>query len=190
MPHLFNQPRPRLTTGRGLLLIGALSAATAGCTTASDRLSKRLKVGETVQDVYFAPYSEVETALKQAMIIYPQRIDNTEAGIFETDYVKGELRFRPPHQEGDFSRGYRYRILARLVKGKVQSKPAVYVQLTKKIELARDFFADPDQLASDGLEERVILYRIGRELAINRGLQKAASKSGSNPDPAAKTSEQ
>jgi len=148
----------------------------SGCTTASDRLAHRLKPGEPVSRVFFAKYEDVESALKIALLKYPQRVDNTEAGIFETDYVKGDARFKPPHQNVEYSSGYRYRLIVRLVKGKSVKRPAVKVSITKHIELVRDFFAEPEIIPSDGLEEAVILYRIGRELTINRALQKAGDK--------------
>ena len=169
---------------KSLLLCSALAAFLAvgvsslltGCTLATDRLDKRLKVGEPVVKVFFSKYEDVEAALKLAMLKYPQRVDNTEAGIFETDYVKGESRFKPPYKSVDYSSGYRYRILIRLVKGKTVAKQAVKVVVLKQIETAGDFFADPTSSASDGLEELVILYRIGRELTINHALQKAVEK--------------
>lgn len=147
-----------------------------GCSTASSQLEKRLKVGEPLSRVFSAKYEDVEAAIKQAMIRYPQRVDNTEAGIFETDFVKGEVRFRSPVQTKEFSAGYRYRLLIRLVRGKNEEKPAVKVLVTKQIEMARDFFADPDAVASDGLEEEVILYRIGREISLARAMVKATER--------------
>ena len=154
----------------------------AGCSTASSQLSKRLKVGEPVSRVYFAKYEDVESAIKQAMIRYPQRVDNTEAGIFETDFVKGEARFKSPVATESYSPGYRYRLLLRLVRGKNDEKPAVKVLVTKQAEIAGDFFAEPDQQASDGLEETVILYRIGREITLARAMTKAGEKENKKPE--------
>ncbi|MES2964984.1 MAG: hypothetical protein V4760_13955 [Bdellovibrionota bacterium] len=159
-----------------LVFIGIAALVLQGCTTATEKLDHRLKVGEPMSRVYYAKYEEVESAIKQAMIKYPQRVDNTEDGIFETDYVKGEARFRPPQNNEAFSPGYRYRILIRLVKGKATEKPAVKVLVTKQIEIARDFFAQPQPVASDGLEENVVLYRIGREITVARALVKANDK--------------
>jgi hypothetical protein len=158
------------------LITVACALASAGCSTASSQLSKRLKIGEPVARVYFAKYEEVESAIKQAMISYPQRVDNTEAGIFETDYVKGEARFRSPVSTENFSNGYRYRLLIRLVRGKNDDKPAVKVLVTKQAEQAGDFFAEPDPQPSDGLEETVILYRVGREITLARAMTKNSEK--------------
>ena len=158
-------------------LVAALSLVVfSGCTTASDKLEKKLKVGEPLSRVFYAKYEEVEGAIKQAMIRYPQRVDNTEAGIFETDFVKGEARFRSPVAKTDYSPGYRYRILVRLVRGKNDEKPAVKVLVTKVSEIARDFFATPEQVPSDGLEESVILYRVGREIALGKAMVRATEK--------------
>lgn len=153
-----------------------LFLATA-CTTASDHLNRQLKLDEPVSRVFYAKYEDVESALKHAMIRYPQRIDNTEAGVFETDYLKGEARFKAAHKDIEYPSGYRYRILVRLIRGRADDGPAIKVLITKKSELARDFFADPEPLRSDGFEEEALLYRIGRELLIARALQKAAEQS-------------
>lgn len=159
-----------------LCLCFASAAAFSGCATASDQLKSRLKIGEPVARVFTAKYEDVEIAVKQAMIKYPQRIDNTEAGIFESDYVKGDQRFVSPAAKNELPIGYRYRILIRLIRGKVEGTSVVKVAVTKHIELARDFFSQPDPVASDGLEEAVILYRIGRELDIARQMAQAANK--------------
>lgn len=164
-------------------MLSAAALATVGCTTASEKLEKKLKVGEPVSRVYFAKYEDVEAAIKQAMIRYPQRVDNTEAGIFETDYVKGEARFRSPVATTEYSPGYRYRLLIRLVRGKNEDgKPAVKVLVTKQAEIARDFFSEPDPRPSDGLEEAVILYRIGREIVLARAMTKATDRATKKAD--------
>lgn len=110
------------------------------------------------------------------MIRYPQKVDNTEAGIFETDFIRGEARFKAPHKPVAYSPGFRYRLLVRLVRGRAEDRPAIKVQITKKSEVIRDFFSDADSLKSDGLEEQVILYRIGRELQLARAISRANDK--------------
>jgi hypothetical protein len=171
-------PKHLLRLINTLLVMGALT----GCQTATEKLERKLKVNEPVVTVYFAKYDEIETALKTAMVHYPTRVDNTEAGIFETDFVKGDSRFKPPHKPNEeYTSGYRYRLIVRLVRGNDAGRSAVKVVVLKQIELARDFFATTENIQSDGLEERVILYRIGRELRIARALQKANQKANQKP---------
>lgn len=169
--------------GTAFAVAGMLGAtALTGCSTASDKFKKTLKVGEPVARVYNAKYEEVEGAIKQAMIRYPQRVDNTEAGIFETDIVKGESRFKSPGKSNDESAGNRYRVLIRLVRGKNDEKPAVKVIVTKQAEIARDFFAGAEPVPSDGLEETTILYRIGREIVLARAILKSTERENKKLD--------
>lgn len=167
----------------GACILGLSAAPVSGCSTATSKLEARYKVGVPVSRVYYAKYEEVEAGIKQAMIKYPQRVDNTEAGIFETDYVKGNARFVPAHSTEELSSGYRYRIIIRLVRGRSETRPAVRVSVLKNIELVRDFFAEPEQLPSDGLEENAILYRVGREISIAKAIVRATEKSNAKSQP-------
>ena len=154
-----------------------------GCMTATDKLTAKEQMNQPLSDVFDAKYEDVEMALKQALVLYPTRVDNTEAGIYETDYVKGTARFQAPNlSKDDFPSGYRYRILARLVRGNTRNgHTAVKVVILKQAELARDFFATAEPQPSDGLEERVILYRIRRVLQIERAAKRAAKKTSQAP---------
>ena len=157
-----------------MIWLAAALAAAGGCAT------QEAKVGDKpvpVERVFAAPFEDVERALKQAMIRYPPKVDNSEAGIFETDYVKGDARFKPPFKETHYTNGFKYRLFVRLVRGRGDGgQPAVKVVVTKAPELTRDFFSSPELLGSDGLEEGVILYRIGRELAVDRAIHRAQDK--------------
>lgn len=129
-----------------------------------------------VEEVFFADPETVDRAIAQVMVKYPQKIANLEAGLLETDYIKGDARFKPAHKDVKYGSGYRYKIIVRTVRGKNAGKPAVKVQVLKQVEQQRDFFADPERLKSDGLEEKAILYRIDREIKIDRALQKYQQK--------------
>ena len=174
---------PRISKATGALVAILLSASISGC--ASSR-TKRLEPGERqppLQRVYFFPYEEVELAVKRTMIRYPQKVQDSEAGILETDLVKGELRFKPPHSEVQYSNGYHYKISVRMVKGKTEGRPAVKVLVSKEVELVRDFFSGAEYLPTDELEEQVILYRIQRELTIERAIRKLQEKANHSQQP-------
>ena len=151
-------------------------ASTFGCSTAADRALNN-SPGTPVQRVFFADFDEVGRAIHAAMNRYPQRVDNLDAGQFETDYIKGDQRFSAPGTKQDLSSGVRYRLLIRVLKGKAESKAATKVLITKAIEIQHDFFSEPEPLPSDGLEEMVILYRIQREITVERAVHKAQEKS-------------
>ncbi len=154
------------------LVVASLILVSSACS-----LLETKKMPEVPQreKVFFAPYEDVERAVKQAMIRYPAKVDNPDAGIFETDWVKDDLRFRPAQMRDDFSDGLQYRLLVRMVKGKAK-KPGVKVTVRKEIVLNRDFFANPEPQASDGIEEDVILYRVARELSVEKALKRFQEK--------------
>lgn len=127
------------------------------------------------QQVYYAEYDLVWRAAQLALN-YPISINNMESGVLETDYIRAVEGFVPPYQELEASSGLRYKVTLTLTKGKVEGKTAVRVTIIKTLEKKRDFFSDPESIATDGIEERTIFYRIGRELMIEDGLRKAAAQ--------------
>ena len=142
------------------------------CTTASQQLNHRLEIGEPVTKVFLAPYDDVITALRLAMLDYPQQHDDPEAGFFQTALIRGHQIWRPAHLESNPWRGMRYRIHVRVIRGAAAGRrEATRVEITKKMEQPSDFFSEARPVASDGLEEQALLYRIGRELRIARELE-------------------
>ncbi len=152
-----------------------------GCT------SNELKVdgitpGVPVERVYFGEYGEVEMAIRASMKKYPVKEDNLDAGIFETEYIRGDKMYRAPGSHDRSESGVRYRIQIHTIKGKVEGKAATQLIIKKVVEKTRDFFAETEPLASDGLEENIIFYRVQRELTIARAVKRASEA----PQPVAK----
>lgn len=127
-----------------------------------------------IQRVYNGDYNDVEMAIRAAMKKYPVKEDNLDAGIFDTDFIRGEKMFRPPASHDRSESGIRYHIQIHTIKGKIEGRPAIRVIVKKVIEKNRDFFADSEPLPSDGLEENIIFYRIQRELSIAKAIKRAA----------------
>lgn len=148
----------------------------AACTSVSKAPTKPKNPKDLFyQQVFFAEYDVVWRAAQLA-VNYPISINNMESGVLETDYIRAVEGFLPPYQEQESSNGLRYKITLTLTKGKVDGKTAVRVTIIKTLEKKRDFFSDPEAVPSDGIEERTIFYRIGRELQIDEGLKKAAAQ--------------
>jgi hypothetical protein len=123
------------------------------------------------QKIFLSSYDDVWRAAHTALK-YPISNENQDTGIIETDFIRAQDGFLAPEQPIPSS-GLRYKIVIYFAKGKTQGRESVRVTIDKKIEKLRDFFADSESLASDGLEERLIFYRIERELLIVKGLRKA-----------------
>jgi hypothetical protein len=119
-------------------------------------------------------YDDVWRAIQLALRKYPVRLNNIESGVLETDYVKGDQLFAEP-VPGRAKQGMRYKILVRAVRGKIDGKQAVKVIVSKTPEIQPDFFTGYRPTSSDGLEEDVLLYRVGRYIELDKLLSKPAN---------------
>lgn len=124
------------------------------------------------QRIFFANYDLVWRAA-HAVIRYPIAVDNQDTGVLETDYIKSVDGWQEPEAKTNPSSGVRYKIILLFAKGKVDGRESTRVTIEKRIEILRDFFSEPENLESDGLEEKVLFYRIERELIVGDALRKA-----------------
>ncbi len=161
-------------------LIAVAAGISSGCALGDSKPEKSiLSSSEKVirrtsnQKVFSYPFESVWRAAQLALK-YPIAINNMDNGTLETDWIKATDGFQNPEAEKEPSAGIKYKISMILVKGKIDGKESVRVTMTKKIERQRDFFSDPESLESDGLEEKIIFYRIEREIIVDEGLKKAA----------------
>jgi len=123
------------------------------------------------------PYSfEAVWRAAQLSVKYPIAVNNSENGILETEWIKSMDGFVSPIATKEPSSGHHYKILLTVVKGKVEAHHSIRVTVRKTIERQLDFFSDAETLTSDGLEEKVLLYRIEREIIIDEALKKAAKR--------------
>lgn len=159
-----------------LLTLFLLSLLTFSCAQApTKKVNPALKKLEPTERIF---NTNMETIWKAAQrsIKYPLAVDNMETGILETEWVRSEDGFMPAHSEVQPSSGLKFKILVRVLRGKRQQKDAIRVTVAKHIERQKDFFADEEVIESDGWEEKVLLYRIDREIAIEEALKKGAFK--------------
>lgn len=128
------------------------------------------------EQVFRAPYEQVWRATQLAMSRYPRKIDDQESGVLETETQKGDRGWQPAFDKAKRSSGYRQFIRVLLIKGHFDGQPAVRVVVNKQIELLRSFFNEPEKLESDRFEEKMILYRIERELKIEQAIQRSVKR--------------
>lgn len=170
MRELLTSPATRLTSS--LILLFSL---VSGCGSLfADNREPPATFGPREQ-IYFASFDQVWRATQLALQKYPIRVNNMDLGVLETDNIKGYKVWMPPHRKSA-SGGLSYKLNVRVVKGVVDGRSSVRVTVMKDTEMKKDFFASSKKLPSDGLEERSILYRIKRELLIDKALQKAQKK--------------
>lgn len=124
-----------------------------------------------LQRVYFAPFDRVWRA-SHAILKYPIANENPDSGHIETEFIKGIDGFLPPEKSKQPSAGMRYKLILNFAKGRTEGRESTRLTVEKKIEVLRDFFSEPESVYTDGLEEKVLFYRIERELVIFEALRK------------------
>lgn len=124
------------------------------------------------QKVFYGSYDSVWLATHK-ILKYPIAQENQDTGMIETEYIKNVDGWIPPGSQAQPSAGIRYKIFITLAKGRNEGRESVRVTIDKKMEILRDFFSPPETIESDGLEEKVLFYRIERELIITEALKKA-----------------
>ena len=126
------------------------------------------------EQVYYATYEEVWRAVNFVLQPYPLRISNMDQGTLETDMIRGYRIWSPPYKAETSSTSETYRLTIRVIKGApLAGKAATKVTIVKESQIQQDFFSDPRSLPSDGLEEKSVLYRISREIQIERAISRA-----------------
>ncbi len=99
-----------------------------------------------------------------------------DQGALESDTIRGYRAFKPVYKKETATSNESYRLIVRVIKGSLESKPATKVTLLKEALVQSDFFSDPKKINTDGLEEKVLLYRIGREIQIERAIAKSQKR--------------
>lgn len=164
---------------RVTLWIFNLIAATqiTACALFEERSGPETMFGPREQ-VYYASFDEVWRAVNFVLQPYPLRISNMDQGNLETDMIRGYRIWAPPYKSETAATSETYRLTLRVIKGSpIGGKPATKVNIVKELQIQSDFFSEPRSLPSDGLEEKSILYRIGREITIERAIVRSQKKS-------------
>lgn len=127
------------------------------------------------QRIYDAEYERVWRAVQVTLANYPIAINNMDAGILETEYVRADKGWLSPESPPVPPGGRKYKINVQVARGfaEEEHRPVIRVRVTKELVTQRDYFSDTSPLTSDGLEELSLLYRIERELEVDKGLDKA-----------------
>lgn len=139
-------------------------------------VSTPVPVEKNYERKFRATFDEVWRACQQAIISYPLKVNNMEQGVIQTTMLRSHTYFRPPHISKKHASGYRYSLNFNLLK---ESDKETSISIHKNLLVYRDFISKPEDLTSDGLEEAILLYRIQREIEIDRAVLKT-SKSKTN----------
>jgi hypothetical protein len=131
---------------------------------------------DPVEQVYTAKFDAVWLATQKALAAYPIRLNDMDVRILETESITTDKYWNPPHLS-KLTSGDEYRLIVRVIEGDIDGAQAQKVSVSKIVHRKKDFFSNKQQIPSSGLEEKALLYRIQRELTIEKALEKAQKKS-------------
>ena len=137
---------------------------------------------------YFVPFDQVWNAVQVVMSDYALLVNDREAGRLETEaLLVSRSKWRSPQSAFNrhkAPRNAKYQMILQVLPI-YMGRPAVQLVVTKQAQHKRDFFSDPSPIQSDGLEELSLLYRIDKEVGLQRkieNLNKRNEESEANED--------
>lgn len=136
-----------------------------------------------LEKVFNESFDTVWRATQFAASKYAMKISDIDSGVYETQPIRSDKAWVSPNAGADEhpSAGQRYKISIKILKGKdANNEPATRVTILKRAEVQRDFFSDFEKLPSDGLEEKSLMYRIEREIQIEKSLKKVKKESSAS----------
>lgn len=124
------------------------------------------------QKIFFASYDQVWKAA-HTTIKYTIASENQDYGLIETDFVKAVDGWLPPYKNKPDLPGSRYKLIFTFAKGKTNGRESTRVSIEKKIEVFKNIISDTQSVSSDGQEEKIIFYRMEREIIIAQAIKKS-----------------
>ena len=161
-----------------ILLFFITAFLTTGCV--SPRLT--YNVYQPISKVFYTDYDKVWKALMLTMESYSVEEEDQEKGFLRTARRGGNKLWTPPFPEERSLSGTRSDVIVvYLTRGQKDSVPGVRVSVLKKSSVRKGFLTEAERVPSHGLEEKVILYRILREIEIEEFIMKQHKQKTPSP---------
>ena len=123
--------------------------------------------------IYDGPLDEVWVAALKSLSDYPLKMSNKDSGQIISELVNGpynDLLLTYPERI-ELPERFRYSLslnFAKLISE--NDKPLTRIRVIKKLEKFQDFYTGWTAYPSDGIEERVLLYRVEHLLRMEKML--------------------
>jgi len=128
--------------------------------------------------MYSGSYDEVWIAALKALNDYPLKVSNKDLGRVQSEVVNGpynDLLFQYP-EPLDVPERFRYSLKLSFAKLTGDDTiPLTRIRIIKELERFLDFYSGWVAFPSDGLEEKILLYRIEHILRMEKLLSRIAN---------------
>lgn len=129
---------------------------------------------EVPSQVFNADFNQTWQAVINIMKRYDLETYDQEAGVIKTRWIDNtlEVNFSDSFGSSDSVKGARFRLVVNVVKGFRGDREVAKVTIFKRQMIEQDFLQGWKVIPTDGIQEKTILYRIERGLAIDNRLKK------------------
>lgn len=159
---------PRVATfGMTMTLLSALC-----CSLPRHTLRPTEDVQKTFQGSYDEVWSAILKTLDSFQYKYPSA--NKDAGFIETDFSKGYSGREFIFSGGEkFPKEIKWKLTLRLLSStSEEGKPQIRVRIKKEEYVNQGFLEGWKRVESDGVIEKVLLYRIERVIHLNKKIER------------------
>ncbi|MGZ3695791.1 MAG: hypothetical protein ACXWQO_16950 [Bdellovibrionota bacterium] len=150
-----------------VLVVASLLLAGFGCSNLPF-----VPINKAPSRIFLTDFSTAWTAALEAVSAGRDviRVNNREAGTIETNWINNteSRNFLDVFSNEDFFLQMRFKLQVQVREGKKNGQQAVMVRVLKQQQKQNTFLGGWQDVESDGLEESVYLYRIGRLVAIQQ----------------------
>lgn len=129
---------------------------------------------EVPTKVFRSNYNQTWLAVLEVMKDYELELTNQEAGVIKTRWKDNtlELNFADSFGSSDAVKAAKFKVVVNVVKGFRGGKEVAKVTVYRRQMVEQDFLQGWKVIPSDGIKEKIILYRIARNLEINNRIRK------------------
>lgn len=125
-------------------------------------------------EVYTRAFGAKKESVWKGVLIalskYPLDKNSQESGEITTSKIPDGEIFRPHNHQ--VNHNLEYQLFINLENRRYKGRKITLVKIEKKSILKGDFIKKEKEVESDGVEEQVLLYRMAREIKIDRKVEK------------------
>lgn len=128
---------------------------------------------EIPSQIYKADFNQTWKAVIDIMNKYDLALQNLESGVIKTRWMDNtnEVNFADAFSKNDTVKAAKYKLILNVEKGYRTGKEVAKVTVYKRQLVEQDFLQGWKEIPSDGIQEKVILYRVDRIINKDKRLQ-------------------
>lgn len=152
------------------LLIGLLTLSSCASYEKFRQVTEELEIPSKV---YRADFNQTWQAVIQVMRKFDIAQQNQEAGFIKTRFMDNTLEknFTDSFGTSDAVKAAKFKLIVNVVKGYRSSREVTKVTIYKRQLVEQDFLQGWKEIPTDGIQEKTLLYRIERLIAIDNKLR-------------------